>query len=141
MDDLQWNEVEITISDKSIIMISARGETARVTSGKFGLLDRNKGTPNEIYLLFVSFANNQTVDKGRKMTVSRARDLLRSIFSIDKSPIELHGKQYKPSFKISIGDYKKNSGKGGTVSLAGADFEDEDDDAAEFLRNHPDNNK
>jgi len=166
MDSLRWDEVKITIADKSIIMISARGETVRVTSGAFGLIDKTKGTPNEIYLLFVAFANNQPVDKSRKMTVSRARDLLRPKFGIQKPPIELSGKLYKPIFKISLGDYKNNKGEGRIVSLdssgfmnsvpnpqgrdpqdelgdyrmgSGVDFEDEDDEAGEFIKNHPEN--
>jgi len=167
MGDLRWGEVEITISDKSIIIISARGKTARVTSGEFGLLDRNKGTPNEIYLLFVSFANNQTVGKDRKMTVSRARELLKSKLGINKTPIELKGKLYKPNFKISMGDYKNNKGEGKTTSLENGGFKDavpnpqgrdpqdelenyeigsgtnfdteEDDKAGEWLKNNPSN--
>ena len=166
MVDLRWGEVEITTMGNGRIRVSARKESVIVSSGEFGLINKTTGRPNEIYCLFVSFAANQRVDKNRKMTVSRARELLKSKLGINKTPIELKGKLYKPNFKISMGDYKNNKGEGKTTSLdssnllsvvkdpcnldpqkvlenyamgSGTDFEDEDDAAGDFIKNHPDN--
>jgi len=163
MDGLRWDEVEIMIAEKSIIIISARGKTVRVTSGEFGLINKTKGTPNEIYMLFASFSNNQPVCKDRKMTVCRAGKLLKLKFGINKTPIELSGNQYKPNFKITMGNYKNNISEKETVSLEssgfmnvvpdpqgrdpqeeledytmGSNYDDEEDEAGEWLKNHND---
>lgn len=124
MDGLRWDEIEILLSDRGLLIITARDRTARITSGEFGLLNKNTGAPNQTYELLISFANNRPVAKDRKMTVTRVRDLLKKNFGISKTPIELNGKLYSPKFKISFQDYKKNRGEHGTVSLETGKFLD-----------------
>lgn len=165
IDNLGWHEIEIKIAPREMIAIKARDVNVRVSSGEFGLLNKNTGAPNQTYQVLVSFASNEPVAKSRKMTVTRVRDLMKEKFGISKTPIELNGKLYSPKFKISFQDYKKNRGERGEVSLEAGnfmaaipdnnaldpqdtlgdykigssdDFDAEEDEASEWLRNNPD---
>jgi hypothetical protein len=112
MEGLRWDEIEITLTDKAIIINTARGETIKASSGEFGLINKNNGRPNKIYELLTAFSAKQQVSDNRKMTVTRARDLLKKNFGIAKTPIEKQGKYYQPLFKISVVDYKKSRSEG-----------------------------
>jgi len=107
MENLQWHEVKITITEIGVIIISARGVTARITNGAFGLYGKTTGKPNKSCELLFAFAAKQPVFKSRKMAVKRLRDLLKNKIRINKAPIVLDGQKYKTKFKIAISDYKQ----------------------------------
>jgi len=135
MNDLQWDEIGIKLLANGVIYIQARGKHVRVTSGEFGLLNKNTGKPNEIYVLLAMFAEKQSVGKNKRMTVTRVRSLLKEKIGINKTPIELVSNRYQPLFKISM-----DADTSSTKKNASASFELGDDQADEWLAENDPNN-
>ena len=86
----------------SIIEISARGVTKRVTLSGLGLINMNKGTLNKQGAILLGMSEHQILFKNSSFIkpVSRLREVLRGKLGIKVDPVYKTTKGWKPRFEI-----------------------------------------
>ena len=167
MTDLSWLEVTITLVAGDLVEVAARGVIKRVTYGEFGLIDKRiaKGTLSEPGKRLLDIATNRFAKHPQHTKhFSRLRVILKAALGIEGNPIHaisISGStKYSPNFNLV--DARKRSDKRDKERATHIEFQDdidysasdalsdelteideerpfdeEIDDAAEWLKNNP----
>jgi hypothetical protein len=150
LQDLAPEELCLTFLPKAMVQVSARGITKRVSCHALSLMDRRRSELNTQGAALIGIASGQILPISHAYVISRLRNILRTHLDIKSDPFFPRSKTgWDPRFKIM----NKRTGQDDRARRNAVDeqydedslehnrpigskhpFEDEDDDAGEWLK-------
>ncbi len=146
MEDLQANEISLSFLFNNLMEISARGVKRKVPCASLGLLNKHTGNLNKQGVILLGFAQGKTPSKTESKTVSRVRDIFKTLLGVKADPFQT---DWMPHFiitdnsdapdKRAAKDAKLVAYNDDALSHVDTEYtfnQDEDDPASEWLEQH-----
>ena len=103
-ENLDWDEITLTLLSSGLIEVSARGLTRKVPLADLGLLNRSTNQPNSGFVLLAALAESRQSSVRAKPALKdiahELRKSLKSYFGIATNPLATHGGNYSARFRL-----------------------------------------